>query len=263
MPVSLLTPVFVPKVWGSTQLEPWFRDASERIGEVWFPVGALLIKFLFTTEKLSVQVHPGDDYAALHHASRGKTEMWHILRAAPEAAVAAGFREPPSGPEDLREASRSGRIMDLIEWIPARPGDTFLIPAGTVHAIGAGLALCEIQQNSDVTYRLYDYGRDRELHLDHGVRVARTEAHPGAAKPVVLSDGRVRLAECPYFRTDSLSLRGTARVAERVDAVVVLEGELAIGGTAASAGQVAQVQGEPELTLHSERGCRLLLVAVP
>src|SRR6476660_7140505 len=158
--VTRLTPRFVPKVWGSIHLEPWFPNASEKIGEVWFePLpGAsalpLLIKFLFTTEPLSVQVHP-----------EGKTEMWHILAAEPGAKIAAGFREPITG-QRLRESALSGEIEQLLEWFEARPGDTFFIPAGTVHAIGAGLVLCEIQQHSDLTYRLFDYGRRRELHLD-------------------------------------------------------------------------------------------------
>ncbi len=170
-----LTPSFREKVWGATRLGPWFPDSDRKIGEVWFegPFGndadlPLLVKFIFTTEKLSVQVHPEDEYAGLHHQSRGKTEMWHILAAEPGAQIAAGFRESIT-PEQFREAALSGAIEQELQWFDARPGDTFFIPAGTVHAIGPGLALCEIQQNSDVTYRLYDYGRPRELHLAHGV----------------------------------------------------------------------------------------------
>ena len=127
----------------------------------------LLVKLLFTSDNLSVQVHPGDAYAREHHNSRGKTEMWHILRAEPEAKIALGLRERVT-PERLREAAQSGEIMELLNWVPARPGDTFFVPAGTIHAIGGGLALCEMQQHSDITYRLYDYGRPRELHLEHG-----------------------------------------------------------------------------------------------
>src|ERR1700692_4677210 len=162
MPVRL-TRRFVPKVWGSTRLEPWFPDSAEKIGEVWFegpPKPPLLIKFLFTTEPLSVQVHP-----------EGKTEMWHILAADPGAKIAAGSREKITE-QRLRESALSGEIENLLEWFEARPGDTFFIPAGTVHAIGAGLALCEIQQWSDITYRLYDYGRPRELHLPQALTVS-------------------------------------------------------------------------------------------
>ena len=172
-----LTPSFREKIWGSTRLEPWFPNSERKIGEVWFE-GVdhlpLLIKFLFTSEKLSVQVHPDDDYARVHHDSRGKTEMWHILAAEPGARIAAGFREPITT-DQLTAAALSGEIEDLLAWFEAMPGDTFFIPAGTVHAIGAGLVLCEIQQHSDVTYRLYDYGRPRELHLDQ--RSSRLRPH--------------------------------------------------------------------------------------
>ena len=134
-----LAPRFLEKIWGSTRLEPWFQSGGEKIGEVWFetPDIPLLVKFLFTTDKLSVQVHPGDDYARLHHDSRGKTEMWHVLAAGPGAKIAAGFREPIT-PEQFKSAAASGEIEDLLQWYEARPGDTFFIPAGTVHAIGGG-----------------------------------------------------------------------------------------------------------------------------
>ena len=223
--LTRLTPRFVPKVWGSTHLEPWYPDASEKIGEVWFerfPGTSdlpLLIKFLFTTEPLSVQVHP-----------EGKTEMWHILAADPGAKIAAGFRNPITQPR-LRESALSGEIEELLEWFEARPGDTFFIPAGTVHAIGAGLALCEIQQWSDITYRLFDYGRPRELHLDEGARVSRLGPHPArqtAREGVLVS--------CPFFTTEKLRVDGKKAVAAQM--IVVLDGNLKIGGQAARAGEV-------------------------
>ncbi len=122
-----------------------------------FPNLPLLIKFLFTTEAL----------VRFRCIPEGKTEMWHILAAEPGAKIAAGFRVPITE-QKLRESAVSGEIEELLEWFEARPGDTFFIPAGTVNAIGAGLTLCEIQQWSDVTYRLFDYGRPREMHLDEG-----------------------------------------------------------------------------------------------
>jgi mannose-6-phosphate isomerase len=195
---------FKEKIWGSSKLEPWYASTGRLIGEVWFTDLAplpLLVKFIFTEENLSVQVHPDDAFAREHEHSRGKTEMWHILRAAPGAKVAMGFREEISK-ERLRDAAVTGEIMELLNWVEAHPGDTFFIPAGTVHAIGAGLALCEVQQQSDITYRLYDYGRGRELHLDKGVEVARTAGHPGYEPRVALADGWELLAECEYFRTE-------------------------------------------------------------
>jgi mannose-6-phosphate isomerase len=195
---------FKEKIWGSLNLAPWYASDGRKIGEVWFthekPL-PLLVKLIFTEEDLSVQVHPDDSFARVHEHSLGKTEMWHVLRAAPGAKVAMGFREEISR-ERLREASITGEIMELLNWVEAHPGDTFFIPAGTVHAIGAGIALCEVQQQSDITYRLYDYGRGRELHLDKGVTVSNTAGHPGYSQRVSLPDGSELLAACEYFRTE-------------------------------------------------------------
>jgi mannose-6-phosphate isomerase len=224
-----LTPRFLEKVWGSTRLGPWFPDSDRKIGEVWFEGVAdlpLLIKFIFTTEKLSVQVHPGDEYARLHHGSRGKTEMWRVLAAEPGAKVAAGFREPLTA-EQLREAALSGSIEEKLEWFDAKPGDTFFIPAGTVHAIGPGLAMCEIQQNSDITYRLYDYGRPRELHLDHGVAVSRLECwDPRRAAEVA----------CEYFSTSLV--RGGVRLPGDFEFLIAIEGSGTVGGEPVRGGEV-------------------------
>ena len=201
-PLSL-RPRFLEKIWGATHLEPWFSDSQVKIGEVWLEADRplpLLVKFLFTTGKLSVQVHPGDAYAALHHHSPGKTEMWHVLRAEPGSQIAAGFREPITK-ERIAAAARSGEIENLLQWFDARPGDTFFLPAGTVHAIGAGLVMCEIQQNSDITYRLYDYGRPRELHLDAALAVSHLGQHHARVEP----QGDV-LLRCEYFTVRRLEL---------------------------------------------------------
>ena len=202
MPLHRLIPRFLEKVWGSPTLLPWFPNSTSKIGEVWLeaPSGQpmpLLLKFLFTTERLSVQVHPGDAYARLHHQSNGKTEMWHILRADPGAQLALGLNQTLTAAE-LRADSESGAIEGKLNWIDARPGETYFVPAGTIHAIGGGLAVCEIQQQSDVTYRLYDYGRPRELHLDRGVEVSDLRKYSPPPAPVGC------LAECAYFRTERL-----------------------------------------------------------
>ena len=153
----------------------------------------MLVKFVFTSDRLSVQVHPNDQFAGLHENSRGKTEMWYVMRADPGARIAIGFRESISR-ERLREAAASGEIERLLNWLEVEAGDAFFIPAGTVHAIGSGLAICEIQQHSDVTYRLYDFGRPRELHLDKGLQVSRMEA--SSPKSVMLP------IDCQYFHTE-------------------------------------------------------------
>jgi len=192
-PVRLPTR-FLEKVWGSADLAPWYPLSEDKIGEVWFEADLpLLVKFVFTSERLSVQVHPDDRFAAAHENSCGKTEMWYVMRADPGAQLAIGLRESLS-PERLREAALSGEIERLLCWREVQAGDVFLVPAGTIHAIGGGLALCEIQQHSDVTYRLYDYGRPRELHLDKAIQVAKRQA--SEAEPVKLP------VECEYFHTE-------------------------------------------------------------
>lgn len=240
MPLEQLTPRFLEKVWGSERLEPFFASRNAKIGEVWFegpgPLELpLLVKFLFTSDKLSVQVHPGDEYAQRHHSSRGKTEMWHVLAAEPGAQIAAGLREPVPA-EKLREAARSGEIERLLAWHAAAPGDTFFIPAGTVHAIGGGLVLCEIQQRSDITYRLYDYGRPRELHIEESLEVARREPH--AARAVVHEDV---LVSCEYFKVGRRAIAAPEKVAiprEHFGLLIVIQGEGLLDGSPAHAGQV-------------------------
>lgn len=213
------------KVWGSTRLSPWYPDSDRKIGEVWFEADLpLLVKFIFTTERLSVQVHPDDEFAAHYEQSRGKTEMWYILRADPGAQIALGFRESID-PERLRQASLSGDIEQLLRWVEVQPGQTYYTPAGTVHAIGAGIALCEIQQHSDVTYRLYDYGRPRELHLDKAMQVTDTSAHQGEDVALPL--------DSPYFHTDLLEASDSLTYqpdSERFHMLICLEGEGRMAG---------------------------------
>jgi mannose-6-phosphate isomerase len=193
-PIQLM-PIFRERVWGRKSLAPYFSvtPRDERIGEVWFTaeenltsldrtlgdllgdhpeilgngadpryprVCPLLMKLLFTEERLSVQVHPDDEYAEKHHHSLGKTEAWYVLEAQPGAKLGVGFRKPLS-PDKLREAAQSGEIERLLDWRKVKEGDVRYLPAGTVHAIGAGVTICEIQENSDITYRLQLHGRCR------------------------------------------------------------------------------------------------------
>ncbi|MDQ6701309.1 MAG: class I mannose-6-phosphate isomerase [Acidobacteriota bacterium] len=243
-----------PRIWGSLNLQPWFPDPAEKIGEVWFSVSdqhPLLVKFLFTTEKLSVQVHPRDEYAAIHHnGSRGKTEMWHILRADPGAAIALGFKREISR-EELRAASATGEIENLLRWVPVHPGETYLTPAGTVHAIGGGLALCEIQQNSDITYRLYDYGRGRDLHLDHGVTVSDLGAHPGMS---------VESVECAHFSTRQMNISAPVRHSARgEELLIVLDGSGSIAGERFRLGEVWHVpEGAPAFGIEPDASVKML-----
>jgi mannose-6-phosphate isomerase len=263
-----IPPEFKPKIWGAKDLGPWFESREgDPIGEVWFPAGDLLIKFLFTSDKLSVQVHPDDDDARQHENSLGKTEMWHILRADPGAQVALGFKEPISARE-LIPAAKSGAIMSMLNWIDVQPGDTYFVSPGTVHAIGSGLALCEIQQNSDVTYRLYDYGRKREMHLREAARVAFLGCHPGKAVHRNVGDDVELLAECRYFKTYRAIINqpqrfgpGSAGADARV--LVVLGGKGRVNEVDVRPGEVLESSHpfavEPETHMGSDRLTVLLI----
>jgi mannose-6-phosphate isomerase len=179
MPAQRLPTLTVAKPWGRHALGFGFPDVprdQEPIGEIWFeaPEGAdpdLMVKYLFTSERLSIQVHPNDADAQARGHKCGKDEAWIVLAAEPGATVALGTVRPVSR-EELRAAALDGNIEELMHWQRVKAGDAIYSPAGTVHAIGAGLTILEIQQNVDLTYRLYDYGRPRELHLDDGIAVS-------------------------------------------------------------------------------------------
>ena len=230
-PVRLPTR-FLEKIWGTTDLAPWYPLSEKKIGEVWFEANLpLLVKFIFTSERLSVQVHPNDAFAAAHENSRGKTEMWYVLRADPGARLGVGFRESITK-ERLRESALSGEIEDLLQWVEVDAGDVFFIPAGTVHAIGGGLALCEVQQHSDVTYRLYDYGRPRELHLDKAIQVASTEA--ADARPLMLP------VDCEYFHVELARTASSLQYKpdpDRFHLLIFLSGRGTIAGQACQEGE--------------------------
>jgi mannose-6-phosphate isomerase len=185
MPATRLSTIRVEKPWGRHKLWPGFADAaSEPVGEIWFeaPAGTepeLLVKYLFTSERLSIQAHPDDAAAQVAGYPRGKDEAWIVLAAEPDATIALGLKRAVSQ-DDLRAAALDGSIVDLVDWKPVKAGDVIYSPAGTVHAIGAGLTLIEVQQALDLTYRLYDYGRPRELHLDAGIAVSEAAPFYGA-----------------------------------------------------------------------------------
>lgn len=169
---------YVEKPWGRNDLPAIFAAAGggRQIGEVWFESAdgrdlPLLVKYIFTSDRLSIQVHPDDAQAQAKGLTRGKEEIWYILDCEPDATLGIGLTAPMTA-DQFRAAAQDGSLEEWIDWKPVKPGDCYFIPAGTVHAIGAGITLAEIQQNSDITYRLYDYGRPRELHLEDGVAVS-------------------------------------------------------------------------------------------
>ena len=234
-------------VWGERDLAPWYNypaAAEQPIGEVWlsgdtsvvetgpltgqtldavfrehredllgptmypqerFP---LLMKVLFPKEKLSVQVHPGDTMAREHGEPHGKTECWYVLQAEPTATVALGLRPGTTLPA-VQAAIEDKTLENLLQAVPVQKDDMVFVDAGTVHAIFPGVVILETQQNSDMTYRLYDYGRPRELHLKDGLQAIRLETEAGKVPPKVETNGNsatnIRqdlLVESKYFRVD-------------------------------------------------------------
>jgi mannose-6-phosphate isomerase len=250
---SRLEPIFDARPWGVHSLAPLFperKNLPEKIGEAWmtgekcrfadgpfagetlqeawkkmpaewtgtsvrrdarFPI---LVKFIFTSDKLSVQVHPDDDYAAQHETQaggRGKTEMWYCIDAEPGAEVMVGLK-PEVTRDSFDRAIREGTAEKTVEQIPLRPGEAIFVPAGTVHTIGAGLTLCEIQQQSDLTYRVYDYnrrdaqGNARALHIEKALDVIQFgKQRGGKIEPAKIERSAMTetfLAACNYFATE-------------------------------------------------------------
>ena len=214
----LLRPQFHQRVWGAKNLAPVYsQQFSDPVGEAWLTgeqcqvangplagrtlaeltheygaelIGTapdksrfpLLIKFLFPQDKLSVQVHPDDDGARRKGQACGKTECWYVWSAEPGAKIGLGLK-PGATKSEVERAIRETRMEELLNWIEVRAGEMFYVDAGTVHAIGPGSVLVETQQNSDTTYRLYDYGRPRELHIEDGLAAVKEETHAGRVLP--------------------------------------------------------------------------------
>jgi mannose-6-phosphate isomerase len=220
----------------------------------------LLVKLLFTTERLSVQVHPDDTYADRHHESLGKTEAWYVMDSKPPGEVAVGFVDTLS-PEKLKTAALSGEIETLLDWRKVSKGDVVFTPAGTVHAIGAGLIICEIQENSDITYRLYDYGRPRELHLDHGVTVAHLGPHTYKAESKTLGPGRDELLACEYFRIEKLKPTRPVRItgAPYYFLLICIEGQGTLNGENCQAGEVFLLPANAGETILDAPGSEWIL----
>jgi mannose-6-phosphate isomerase len=277
--LSRLEPSFSPRIWGRRSLAPWYPDKvnlKEPLGEVWltafdsrvtsgpfagktlremwhampvewrgrrhasvaeFPV---LIKFIFPNDKLSIQVHPDDAYAAKHekHAGgRGKTEMWHLVWAKSGAEILFGLK-PGVNKQEFLKALTDHSAESLLASIPVQTGDTYFVPAGTQHAMGAGLVVCEVQEYSDLTYRVYDFGRldssgkPRELHIEKALEVTDFSGggRGGKIEPLALhypDAKKYLLAACEYFATERWDCNRTTPIESDPDEFqifVILEG---------------------------------------
>lgn len=270
MPAYRLTPSLHTTPWGGDQLRAYGKDPTvPTLGESWelsfvpgaesrlddgrkiseafgketygtraagMPFFPVLTKFIDAARDLSVQVHPSDAYALAHEGQYGKCEMWYILDAAPGAGIYLGLSEKTDA-DTLRRAASDGTAQHLLRFFPVKAGESYLIPPGTIHAIGAGVVLFEIQENSTLTYRLYDYGRLgtdgklRELHLEKALAVANLDRYePTTADPA----DPTLIGLTPYFETHVYKLNFTKQtfLADKTSflSLTVTEGEGKIDG---------------------------------
>ncbi len=237
-------PRFDARVWGYRDLRPWYDRVAEGdpIGEVWLtgddcliatgpyagkklaalfseahasllgadapsPESPLLIKMLFAKEKLSVQVHPDDTMAQKYGQPRGKTECWYALAAETDAKVAVGLK-PAVTLDQVKEEIRAGTLESSLALLPVERGDMIFVDAGTVHAIWPGAIILETQQNCDITYRMFDYGRPRELHVERSLEATKLVTRAGKITPQQLGD-RTVLIDVEYFRVERIPVQGT------------------------------------------------------
>jgi mannose-6-phosphate isomerase len=263
-------PQYVDRVWGLMDLRPWYDHVAEQepVGEVWLTgddckvgsgphagksLGALfqenplpllgpnavdsgsplLIKVIFAREKLSVQVHPDDRLAQKHGEPRGKTECWYTLNAEPDAKVALGLK-PGVTLDAVKSGIENGTLEEDLILVPVQAGDLIFVDAGTVHAIWPGSILLETQQYSDTTYRMYDYGRGRELHVENSIEATRLVTNAGIISPKVLAD-RTVLIESAYFSVEKIPVevsRSSTTLRRGADSVSTLSYLFAAGGSA-------------------------------
>ncbi len=207
----------------------------------------LLIKLIDAKSDLSVQVHPSDEYALAHEGEYGKTEMWYVLDCEEDASLFYGFERPVTK-EEYAAAIREGRLTEILHRVQVKPGDVFFIPAGTVHAIGAGILICEIQQNSNTTYRVYDYNRRdkdgnlRPLHVEKALEVSCTR--PSPALPVIEDGVDALLASCEYFNVRRLRIPDTYTLTVTTDSFLSLVATNGEGRLVYEGGETSFTKGD-------------------
>jgi mannose-6-phosphate isomerase len=245
----------VPKPWGLTAKSDWAasEQREQPIGEIWYDrtsaasvAPALLLKILMTSKPLSIQVHPDDKYAILMGLANGKTEAWHVLAAEPGAQVALGPLQSTSA-DELRAAIAHNRLSELLHWRPAHAGETIFVPAGTIHAIGAGLVIAEIQQRSDATFRLSDHDRGRTLHIDDAIAVAHTEPLGLQSAERRMNNERSLLLANSHFVFERIELPAASAwclEAQRETWLLVIDGGATINSTQFAKGDCVFAQAE-------------------
>jgi mannose-6-phosphate isomerase len=308
-----IDPHFDVRVWGWQDLHPWFDRVAaegEPLGEAWLtgdmcmvatgphsgkrldalfaeahdallgpqaptPESPLLIKVLFAKQKLSVQVHPDDKMAQKYGQPRGKTECWYALAAEPGAEVAAGLK-PGVTLEQVKEGIHAGTLEASLNVLPVSVGDVIFVDAGTVHAIWPGAVLLETQQNCDLTYRMYDYGRPRELHIEKSLEATKLVTRAGKVAPRMLAD-RTVLIDSEYFRVEQIPVAGSrssASLADQANPAPGLTYLFAASGAGRIAGQgfdpvdlpargvIAVPATSPAFTLAALNGASLDLIRI-
>jgi mannose-6-phosphate isomerase len=265
----------VAKPWGVADLAPWSRkgpggDALEDgalIGEFCYERSScsarepvLLLKLLLTSQPLSLQVHPDDAFADSIGLPGGKTEAWYVLSARPGAQIALGLTRRLT-PEEFRQALDDGSIVELVHWRDVFAGDIFHVPPGTIHAIGAGIVLAEIQQRNDITFRLYDHGRSRELHVERAIAVANAGPANFRVSPRSLTDERTLLAANAHFVFEKLTLAPHSAwrlETQRETWVLVIAGDGVVGSIDVSMGDALFLQLDSAYIHTGDEGLSLL-----
>ncbi len=303
-----IVPEFVERVWGTHDVGLLYQHSVgiKPIGEVWLTGGQcrvangplkgrtiedlsrtcgealtgevahypdrfpLLMKVLFPREKLSVQVHPDDAVAQAAGEPCGKTECWYILKADEGAQIGLGF-QPGTTREQIERSIHEGRMEHLLNWIDVRAGEMYYVDAGTVHAIGPGSVIIETQQNSDTTYRLYDYGRPRELHIDRGLTAMKLSTHAGRVTPRKIAQHRETLVASPSFTVErqQLTSEHSVRPGGNVQCIFAMDGAARIESPGAqpltiARGEMAIIPAAlHEYSVFPQWTCDLLYASVP
>ena len=243
----------VSKPWGVLDSAAWGVSGcgANPIGEIWYErpgrpetLPALLLKLLLSSKPLSIQVHPNDAQADAMGLPNGKTEAWYVVSAEPGSQVAIGLTRPLSA-DELGQAIQDCTIQKLVVWRTVAEGDVIFVPAGTIHAIGAGLVIAEIQQRSDTTFRLFDHGRQRDLHVAQAVAVADRGPAQTQAPTCHLGEERSVLVSDPHFVLERIDL--PPRTSWRMEAqaetwLLMLDGDATIDTQAVSRGDALFAQ---------------------